>query len=249
MNRLFAAIRFLTILPLPGRRGCELEDLARSLVFFPVVGLFIGALAAAFAWGLGHLLPDLVTGVLTTILLIGVSGGLHMDGASDTADGFFSARPEERVLEIMRDSRIGAMGAIAIVSLFLLKASALAGLSTEVRWQAVLLMPVAGRSALVVSMAILPYMRAEGGIGSPFHEKRPRFAAAWSLFLMGLVGWVVAEISGLIAAGATLGAILLFAYYVYRKIGGSTGDTLGATCEIVECVPPLTLLIWLDVAI
>jgi len=92
MKRLVAAIRFLTILPLPGRWGTEEADLAGSVVFFPIVGLLIGAVVAALAFGLVHILPPAVVSVLIVIALAAVSGGLHLDGLSDTADGFLSAR-------------------------------------------------------------------------------------------------------------------------------------------------------------
>ncbi len=244
MSRLWTAIRFLTILPLPAGWGEDPADLGRSTSAFPIVGILVGAVAAGWAWGTGVLFPDPVAGVLVVILLMAASGGLHMDGLSDTADAFFSSRPRERMLEIMKDSHIGAMGVMAIVSVFALKAAALAGLSQEVRWRTAFLMPVAGRCALVISMAILPYARPEGGLGTLFFQRRPRIAAIWALLVLGLMGWALGEMRGLIAAGGSVVLTLLLALYVYRKIGGATGDTLGATCEVVECVPALTFVAW-----
>ena len=244
MNRLFAAIRFLTVLPLPGARGHDPEALARSTPFFPLVGALIGAAAAGCAWGFGLLLPDLLTAVLTVVLLMAASGGLHMDGLSDTADGFFSARSRERMLEIMKDSHIGAMGVMAIVAVFSIKAAALAGLPLEVRWRGVFLMPLAGRCALVISMAVLPYARPEGGLGALFYGRRPRMAAVWAFFVLVLAGWALAEWRGVVAAVASAVLTLALALHAYRKIGGATGDTLGGTCEVVEIVPAVTLCVW-----
>ncbi|MSS73019.1 MAG: adenosylcobinamide-GDP ribazoletransferase [Candidatus Latescibacteria bacterium] len=212
-------------------------------VFFPV-GLLIGAVAAAWAWGLGRILPAWPVSVLTGIALVGASRGLHLDGLSDTADGFLSSRPRERILEIMRDSHVGAMGVVAIVCAVCLKVATLASLPDAVRWRAVLLMPVAGRCALVVSLAALPYARAAGGLGALFYRGRSRLDAVWAVLFSGLAGWVVAGLAGLVVFAISVVFTLLFAVYTYRKIGGATGDTLGAACELAEIVPALALCAW-----
>ena len=115
MKRFLAAIQFLTILPLPRGLCPDERALGGSLPFFPVVGLGIGAAVALIDRGLGSLFPVGVTSVLAVILLIAASGGLHLDGLADTADGFFSSRPRERIFEIMRDNRTGPMEVAAIV--------------------------------------------------------------------------------------------------------------------------------------
>ena len=129
MKRFLAAIQFLTILPLPGAWHPDERALGGSLPFFPVVGLGIGAAVALSDWGLGRLFPVGVTSVLAVILLIAASGGLHIDGLADTADGFFSSRPRERILEIMRDSRTGPMGVAAIVCVVALKIALIASVA------------------------------------------------------------------------------------------------------------------------
>ena len=177
-------------------------------------------------------------------LISAVSGGMHLDGLSDTADGFLSARPRARILEIMKDSHVGVMGAAAIASLLLLKASAVASIPREMLWRVAFLMPVAGRSALVVSMAVLPYARPEGGVASVFYKRRLRSAALLAAALLATAGWLACRWSGLVCAGASVGAVLLFSAWAYRRIGGATGDTLGAACEIAEVVPALVLSAW-----
>jgi len=242
MRRLLAAVRFLTILPVPGTCGCGEDDLARSVPFFPVVGVLIGALVSALAFGLGQVLPPLPAAVLIVIALLTVSGGLHLDGLSDTADGFLSSRKRDRMLEIMRDSHVGAMGVIAIVCVLLLKVAALASLPSETAWRCVFLMPLAGRCALVVSMAILPYARPEGGLATVFYGRRPKAEAVFSVAALAGAGWLLLGEAGLIAAAASLALVFLFAAYTRRKIGGATGDTLGAACELAEIAPALALL-------
>lgn len=241
MRRFFAALGFLTVLPVPAGWGGGERELSRCAPFFPVVGLLIGAVAAGWVWGLGRALPAWPASVLTVIALIGVSRGLHMDGLSDTADGFLSSRSRERILEIMRDSHVGAMGVMAIVCAILLKAAALASLSEAVRWRAALLTPVAGRCALVVSMAALPYARGTEGLGALFYRGRSRIDGVWAVLFLGLVGWAAAGAAGLAASALSVALTLLFALYTYRKIGGATGDSLGAACELAEIVPALAL--------
>ena len=242
MSRFWAAVRFLTVVPVPRRWGEGVDALARSTPCFPLVGLAIGVVSAACCWQLQRALPDPIAAALLVILLMAASKGLHMDGLSDTADAFFSSRPRERMLEIMRDSHIGAMGVLAIVSVFVLKVTALAAAPDAVRWRGVLLMPLAGRCALVMSMAVLPYARAGGGLGTVFFRKRPWISAIWAVLILVLVGWGVFGIRGLVAAFASTAVALGMAAHSYRKVGGATGDTLGATCEVVECVPAIVMV-------
>ena len=244
MKSLLAAIRFLTIVPVPGAWGTAEEDLARSVPWFPIIGLLLGAAAAGLAWFLSSAgEPPLLASAVLVVVLLGFSGGLHLDGLADTADGFLSSRPRERILEIMKDSHIGAMGVIAIVCVLLLKFAALASLPAGMLWPAVLLMPLAGRCAIVVHMALLPYARPDG-LAAVFYRRRPGRAAVWwavgvlavaAFYMLGRVGMVVW--AGCVAATG------IFSAYAYRKIGGATGDTFGAVCEIVEAVMAIMLAI------
>ncbi|MGA2032951.1 MAG: adenosylcobinamide-GDP ribazoletransferase [Thermoguttaceae bacterium] len=240
MKRFLAAMRFLTILPIGGTCGTAEADLAGSLAMFPLVGLLLGALAAALAWILAPTTLPLVTAALLVLLLLGFSGCLHADGLADAADGFLSARPRDKILEIMRDSRVGAMGMIAVVCVLLLKFAALASIAPGRLWPAALLMPLAGRCATVWHVALLPYAR-ESGAAAVFYG-RPRWpAAVWAAIALAAVAWGVLGFGGLLACAVCAVAALLLAGYVYGKIGGATGDTLGAACEIVETVMALAL--------
>jgi adenosylcobinamide-GDP ribazoletransferase len=240
MKPFLAALRFLTVVPIPGTWGTAEQDLARSVPWFPVVGLLIGGVAALVASGLAPVAPPMVTAVLLIGVLLGCSGCLHLDGLADTADGMLSCRSRERVLEIMKDSRTGAMGAMALVMVLLAKFAALASLPPALVWPAVLLMPLAGRSMIVVHLALLPYAR-EGGTGAVFYQQRPRLAAVWAAVALLAVAWGVLGLRGLATGGVCLAITLVLAVYLKRKIGGVTGDTLGALCEIVELIPPLCL--------
>ena len=244
MKRLLAAIQFLTILPLPRGLRPDERALGGSLPFFPIVGLGIGAAIALIDWGLGSLFPAAVTSVLAVILLIAASGGLHLDGLADTADGFFSSRPRERILEIMRDSRTGPMGVAAIVCAVALKIALIASIAAPARAWVLLLTPVAGRCALLIQMTLLPYLRPEG-LAKVFHRNRSRGHALWALAFLIAAGGLAGGIPGVVAGGVSLLFALLFTAYVRRRIGGLTGDTLGAACEWTELAPAFVASAWL----
>jgi adenosylcobinamide-GDP ribazoletransferase len=239
-----AALSFLTVTPISGKWAPSEKDLASGTVFFPIVGLVIGIIAALIFSTLRLFLPLFPAVVLIVIFLIAASGGLHMDGLADTADGFFSARKRDCILEIMRDSRIGTMGVIAVAGAMSLKMALLASIPSPLLWRMILLMPVAGRSALLIQMAFLNYAREEtGGVASVLNRK-----SAWTPALVGIAfligtGSLIAGWAGFLAGIACLLISLLFCLYVRKKTGGYTGDTLGALCELAEIVPPLIAVV------
>ncbi len=173
MKGFLGALGFLTVVPLPARWSGDASTLDRSVPFFPVVGLAIGFVVAGFDAGLTRYLPVPVATVLVGIALIAASGGLHLDGLADTADGFFSSRSRERILEIMKDSRSGPLGVAAVVLVVALKLAVIGTLPHDLRMRALVLMPLAGRSGIVASMTVLRYGRPEGGVGTVFASGRP----------------------------------------------------------------------------
>jgi adenosylcobinamide-GDP ribazoletransferase len=243
MKPLLAAVRFLTILPIPGDWGTDEEDIARSVPWFPVIGLALGILAGVLVWGVRPFAPPMLVAVGIIVLLLSFSGCLHLDGLADTADGFLSSRSRARILEIMKDSRTGAMGVTGIVCVLLVKFASLASFGSRPDgdlWRAVLLMPLAGRCAIVVHMALVPSARP-GGLGSIFYRKSPRWAAVWAAGFFAAVAYALLESRGLMVWAVCMAATLAWSAYVYRKIGGATGDTFGAVCEMIEAVPPFLL--------
>ncbi len=235
----FSALAFLTPLRVPAG-WCGGEDgLKRATAFFPVVGAIIGGGAAAATYGLDRVLSPLPASVLVVLLLVAASAGLHLDGLADTADGLLSARSRERMLEIMRDSRIGTMGVVAVVGVLLLKVGLLSVSAGDLRWRAVLLAPVLGRSVVLLVMAWFPYARTGGGLATVFIAggRRTRLWTVWPLVCMFVPAWFVLSYRGLVTAGAAIGLTLLLALHVRRRLGGYTGDTLGATSEAIEVLP------------
>jgi adenosylcobinamide-GDP ribazoletransferase len=234
MNSLIAAIRFLTIIPVPGKLGTSTEDLAGSLYWFPLVGLLIGMVTGAVFYLVGPYLSMPLAAVMAVSVLLAFSGGLHLDGVADCADGFFSSRPRSRMLEIMRDSHIGAMGVVALILVLAFKGAALVSVPSVKLWQPLVLMPVVGRGAMLVMMVFLPYARKEGGLASVFYNRASTLLAGWAVIFMLAAGWIVAGLPGLLAATGSLLILLIFCWFCHAKIGGATGDTLGAACEITE---------------
>ncbi|MEI7958104.1 MAG: adenosylcobinamide-GDP ribazoletransferase [Verrucomicrobiota bacterium] len=243
MKRLIAALQFLTVCPFVSRVACDERDIGRSTPWFPLVGLLIGAVVMLLDRGISALLPPLLSSVIAVVALIAASGGLHADGLADTADGFLSSRPRERMLEIMRDSHTGAMGVLGIVCVFSLKVAALASVPSSLRWPALLLMPFAGRCSMVIQMALLPYARS-GGLCSVFVKDARRSDVILTLLILGVVSWLVGGLFGLCAVGVSVVAVAIFSLWCRSKIGGFTGDTLGAGCEWVELIPALVAAAW-----
>lgn len=239
MRSLPAAVRFLTIIPLPAPEENEGERLRGALGWFPIVGLLIGLFAATVDIAVSRGFPPPLASAFVVIVLVAISGGLHLDGLADTADGLFSSQPREKTLAIMRDSSTGPMGVIAIVSVLMLKVYALSSVAPDLRWGTIILMPLAGRCALVILLVVLPYARQEGGVATIFRQSAKPNHAVWAVGLLAVVGWIVASWVGMLMTVVSIVSILLFAWYTFSKIGGFTGDTLGAGCEIVELLPAL----------
>ena len=229
MKHIISAFQFLTILPLGKPR--EL-DASKTTPCFPIVGLVIG-LILLFADSLFlKLWPVSVASLLDIMLLAILSGGLHLDGLGDTADGLFSHKSPERALAIMRDSRIGAMGLLAILFVLALKWVSLQGVA-EHRALYLLIIPAYSRGAMMFGIKFLNYGRPEGGVGTDFFSHKPPKVALTSILLPIIIslwlGYPAIWLNGLFILVTAL--ILL---YFKRKLGCITGDMLGAMAELEE---------------
>ena len=228
-----AAFAFLTRIPIPGAGAAG--DLSRSLTWFPLVGAALGAILWGAARALtGHLAPGVLAVALVSLHAL-LSGGLHLDGLADTFDAWGGGRGERaRMLEIMRDSRIGAHGAAALALLLAGKIFALADLIARGTLWPLLAAPAVARWAVVPLIVLFRYARPSG-LGSPFQERRRGIdLLAATLLLAPLPYWFGA---GALRAGAlALAAALLLALALRRQLGGLTGDVYGAAIELAELV-------------
>ncbi len=236
MRAFLFALSFLTILPASRNTPVAEKDIVRSIYFFPLVGFIIGGILALTGSISNLLLPGLGGNALIIAVWAFITRGLHLDGLMDTADGLYSNQDRAGMLEIMKDSRVGAMGAIALVMVILLKFSFLASLPAPDKVYLLFLAPAVGRCMMVYAVILFPYARTGPGLGKPFGESngigKPIIATLLTMaggFL--LYGW-----TGVILASVTIFITWCIARSIARILGGLTGDTYGALCEISETV-------------
>lgn len=234
--RFCTAMRFLTLLPIAWRADEDPQHFAKSLVFFPLVGCLIGGVGSLGTSVLLYFFPQPVVVILVLIYLAFISGCLHLDGLSDSADGLLSSRSREQSLIIMKDSRAGAMGVVAVVCLFLAKYSSLAAMDPKLLGLAIFFMPFAGRCAILLSMARLRYARKEGGLGLLFYSDHSKTASIAALLLVSVFLAVLAPRQAVPVIVGLLTVNVLFNRWCRARLGGATGDTLGAVCELSEMV-------------
>lgn len=243
-------LQFLTAIPVPQKKKlvempvADLEKLGRATAFFPFIGVLIGLVLVGVNFLGSKFLSNSVTNVLLIILLILIRGGLHLDGFIDTVDGLFSGKDREKILEIMRDSRVGAYGVTAVICLLLLKFTLLNSLTQTMKWKALILMPAMGQWAIVYAAALYPYARAKEGIGKVFAEKTGgREMALATLTVVFLSIYLFKAFSLAIMFGLLILTVLL-SRFVFSKIQGFTGDTYGALAEVIEVWVLMMILIF-----
>jgi len=218
--------------------------MARSIVYFPLVGALLGAALALMDWGLHHLVSTQLAAAILLVAWMGLTGGLHLDGLADTADGLLGGWDRERRLAIMRDSHLGTFGALALFAVLLLKFSLLAHLPSGWRGRTLVLAPAVARWAMVQAIMCYPPAREEG-LGHFFrqHVKAPDLILASVVALV--LSFVCCGPWGLAIISGVLLVAFLFNGGVTRFIGGLTGDTYGGLCEVEEvCV--LGIVVVLD---
>lgn len=229
-----AALRFLTILPISWKSEKDSRFFKASLFWFPLVGLCIGAVVSLVLFLGNESIPQAVMPLLTIFLLALVSGFLHLDGVADSGDGLLSSRPRQQALAIMRDSRSGAMGVICLIFLILGKYCVLDNLSFTNLVSAAFCMPIGGRVAILLSMTILPYARKGEGLGRLFYSKQNYCVSLAGLFLFMLsLAFIYLPALWFVTISLLL-TVALFSFWCFKKLGGATGDTLGAVCELSE---------------
>jgi adenosylcobinamide-GDP ribazoletransferase len=237
------AISFLTILPVGHPSLSEEKELARAMAFFPLIGLMIGLILALGYYLLSFFLPRALVLWLTIGLLALLTRGLHLDGFADTMDGLGCGGPREKVLEVMRDSRIGAFGVMGLILLIGAKYLALDQIPNPSTPFTLILMAVMGRNAMVLVCFRSPYARSEGGLAKPFVENlRTREVLISSALTFG-IAFLLIGVKG-IAISLGVGVFSLgYRYFFIKKLSGVTGDVLGAANELAELLCLLLLVI------
>jgi len=241
-----AAFAFLTRLPVGGGSGRDpvaghpaseavtADDLARSVIFFPVVGLVLGLVVAGVGWlHVVGILPASIAAALVVVALALLTGGLHLDGVADLFDGLAGGRGErERTLRIMRDSRVGAAGALALVLVVSLKLAALRELLERRELLALVAFPAVARWAVIPQLAFFGYARPEG-LGRVFRGRIARTPLAAQSILLAAAAVRLGHGLGLEVVAALV-VSLGMGTWLDRRLGGLTGDVYGATIELCE---------------
>ncbi|MFC2001768.1 adenosylcobinamide-GDP ribazoletransferase [Chloroflexota bacterium] len=244
--KFLAAWQFLTAIPVPWRREATPEDLARSMVYFPVVGLIIGLILAGLNWLMAIVLPTAVVNLFLIVFLVVLTGALHLDGFVDTFDGIAGHKPVEDRWRVMHDSRAGAFGIVGVVLLLLAKYVSLNSIPWSLMMATLIFMPIVSRWAMVYTIFAYPYARP-AGLGKAFKQ-----GASWSRFIVAtLITFAVAvalvplfQLTGLVVMFGIWVITVLMATYFKSKFSGLTGDTYGAINEVAE-VSTLVLIILL----
>ena len=229
MRHLISAIQFITIIPV-GK--ADTFDPPKMIPFFPVVGLILGMLMALFDQFATALWSRPVASLLDILFLAVLTGAFHLDGLGDAADGLLGQRSKEKTLTIMKDSRLGTMGLVAIVFALALKWAGIAGLDAN-RALLLIIVPAYARSGMLFGMRFLEYGRPDGGTGLDFFKTRLEWTAFWGLaapvVLSLFLGWTAVWLN---LSFVALTAVLI--RYYKRRVGCITGDMLGAMAEIIE---------------
>lgn len=236
LKPLICAWQFLTAVPVSHEvHDPAPEELAGSMSWYPFVGILLGVLLAVTDVLLGRWLPREVVAALLILLLVAMTRGLHQDGLADTLDGLAGGRMPADRLTIMRDPRIGAIGATGLFLSLILRYSALVSVPEAFRFPVLLCMPAIGRWGMVVGAYGASYARAEGGLAAPFlaHLSAKHILGA-TVVILCLMVWsfgVVPAMTALLIGGLLSRLATIFCCHLF---GGVTGDTLGATNELTE---------------
>ena len=231
MKSFLASIAFCTRIPVPAH--FDAADVGKAAHWFPLVGLLLGVAYASMAFLLTPRFPPSVVAVLIVTAEALLTGGLHFDGLADMADGFGGGKTREDILRIMRDQAIGSYGASALILVVALKVTAVASLI--VRHAAVrylLLAPALGRWSMVLLSRLFPYARPSEAVSRHIGTSE----LVWATALTGCSAILVAKWQSIVCWVAVTGVSMLFGQICFRRIGGVTGDTLGANEQICESI-------------
>jgi adenosylcobinamide-GDP ribazoletransferase len=236
------AFGFLTRIPVGIRGTVDTVHVGRSMAFFPLTGLLLGGVLLGADAVLAQLLPRPVGDALLLVLLVLLTGALHLDGFADLCDGLGGGRDRDAALRIMKDSRIGAFGSVGLLLLVLVKYQALTALPETIKAATLLLMPVLGRWAPVLLTVTSPYLRGPEGTGAAFAAHAGRRELLLATLTLLAVATALFRGNGLLLVGGGVVVTLGFGFWIRQRLGGVTGDVLGAAVELLEVVTLLLVL-------
>lgn len=240
VHAFLAAVQFLTRVPAPGgmnRPGADRALLRAAVVYFPLVGGLVGLTTGGVAWAVLHVWPPLVAVTLALAVEAVLTGAFHEDAVADCCDAFGGGWTRDDVLRILKDSRVGSFGALGLTLVVLLRAGCLAALPPDVVIAAVAASATVGRWAVLVLMAAVPPAPGREGLGTVVGGRAGwTGVAAGTLTAAAGAGWYAAAEPGRFGLGmaAALVAVAGWGWYARRRLGGTTGDCLGAGCYLAQ---------------
>ncbi|MBI4970598.1 MAG: adenosylcobinamide-GDP ribazoletransferase [Candidatus Omnitrophica bacterium] len=243
MNSLIAAFQFLTIFPFCSKKEADETAFARSVRYFPIVGIALAAILSLAYLLIRTKFSDMTGCLMVVTLLVMLTKGLHLDGLSDSFDALLSGRSREDMLAIMKDHHSGALGTAALVLVLLLKVFLLSEIFEFLKIPALFLALAGARSAMSLLLGNLPYLRGSEGLGYVFQKDLSSKDWMIAVGIGAVVAVAAFQLVGIGVFVLGLATIYGFGLYVKHKLGGITGDILGAANEIGE----LAFLFWLRV--
>lgn len=241
MTPFWIALQFLTVLPIELKMMPSAKQNAQAMLFYPLVGVLLGLILFAFAMLLAKL-PIILSAALILVLWIWLTGGLHLDGLADTADAWVGGFGDpERTLNIMKDPACGPIGVLSLVVVCLLKFVALYVLLEQHMAAFLIVLPMLGRSVPLFLFLTTPYIRTQG-LGRSITDFMPK-KRLWMVFVITIALLCVFKWLGLIALLVFLVMLFYMRLLFIKRIGGITGDTVGAAIELAETAVLLSAVI------
>lgn len=242
VSRALLAVRYLTIVPTSRRAHAGLGELGAAVAWFPVIGAALGAVLAVIDVVAARVFPASIAAALIVAIWKLLTGGLHLDGLADCLDGLAGRDPAQRHA-IMRDSRIGAFGVVGLILVLVLDVGAVGELAHGVRWRALVAAPAVARAAPGLVGGLFAPARAAGQ-GAAFAAGLRPAAVVVALGVAIAVAAAVLGGVGIVALLVGIAAAVALAAFFARRLGGVTGDVLGAGVELAELLFLLTLVAW-----
>ena len=236
-------VQFLTRIPINLELSVNKEDFPKGVAYFPLVGLIIGSINALVYFLVSKVAQEMVPLIAIVISNALATGALHLDGLADSCDALFSARKKERMLEIMRDSRIGTNGALALIISILLKIALLDITPKVIIIPTIILIPVIGRATMSIILYNSTYAREEG-LGDLFIGKTSLIRTAFSMLITIVLTFAILNQIGIIALLVCIFVAYLLRHYFNSKLGGLTGDLLGAVNEVAELIFSFVIVVF-----
>lgn len=236
-------MQFLTRIPLPVKIKFDEKKFGKSMVLSPVAGLIIGIILGFVYYFARMTEKNIFAAVIVVAAEIIITGGLHLDGLADTFDGIFSNRPKDKILEIMKDSRIGTNGTIALILVILCKTALLISISSMNLFYYLFALPAISRMNILWAAGTSEYA-AKDGMGKSVVQSTGSREIIIATVITCAISAIFLRWAAFLAVPAAIAFSYLFCAYVKKKIGGITGDILGAVIELTEIVVLFVLFLW-----